>query len=409
MSTTEADRDLMAAKDGAQGSLRQRMAAWLEGYILPLGLLVLLTGMLWAEERPEYHTLFYALVAFPAFLLVLIKHDAREALLHSPIFLAFLAFAGYVMLSIAWSDTDKSLGSLLKRPLYITLLFAAVTQVALARADRLKQVLQLATIVACVVGVVSLVLFYGEHGDRFQGYRALSNPILTAHVFGFFMAVCIAAWIVEGNSGRPWKAIAFTLIGAVIVATGARGGLAATAAAIITAAVLAGNRRGAVACVGLAVGAALVLLLMPEVFMQRGLSLRPQLWAVTLHDVSLRPWLGYGYDAYIMLEVPSESIKYPNPHNMLLAVLRQQGIVGLALWLAMYTAAAVSAWRCRRDPAVLICAVAVAAGLVASITEGISYLSRPKEHWFLIWIPFAFLTASLILHKTKNRRDHEST
>lgn len=388
------------ARSGKPSPLRLRTAQWLESRILPLGLLVLLTGMLWAEERPEYHTLFYALVAFPAFLLLLIKRDARDALLRSPIFLAFIAFAGYVMLSIAWSDTDKSLGSLLKRPMYLLLLFAATTQVALASRARMKTLLQLATAVACLVGAVSLVLFVGEQTARFEGYRALSNPILTAHVFGFFMAICIAAWIVEGNAGRPWKAIALALIGAVILATASRGGLAAAGAAVVTAAVLAANRRGAMACAVLLAAALLVLVLVPDVFTQRGLSLRPQIWAETMREVSLRPWLGYGYDAYIMLEVPGVAEKFPNPHNMLLAVLRQQGIVGLALWLVMYAAAFVSAWRYRRDPAVLICAVAVASGLVASLTEGISYLSRPKEHWFLVWIPLSLLAAAIATRKT---------
>ncbi len=413
MSALKPDCDVLAVEGGASSgarasSPRLRAVAWLETRILPLGLLVLFTGMLWAGERPEYHALFYALVAFPAFLLLLIKRDARGALLSSPIFLSFLVFAAYAMLSIAWSDTDKSLGSLLKRPLYIVLLFVAVTQVALACATRLMQVMQLATVVACLVGVISLVLFYSGHDGRFEGYRALSNPILTAHVFGFFMALCIASWAVDGSGGRPWKAIAFVLLGAVIVATGSRGGLAALAAAIMMAAVLTDNRRRRiVACAGLAVGA-LLIASMPEIVTQRGLSLRPELWAATLREVSLRPWLGYGYDAYIMLEVPGVAEKFPNPHNMLLAVLRQQGIVGLALWLGMYVATLVSAWRCRRDPAVRICAIVLVSGLVASCTEGISYLSRPKEHWFLLWIPFALLAAALILHKARRQRgEHE--
>ncbi len=409
MSALKPDYDVLAV-EGAAGAgarvvpLRLRAVAWLETRILPLGLLVLLTGMLWAEERPEYHALFYALVAFPAFLLLLIKRDARGALLSSPIFLSFIVFAAYAMLSIAWSDTEKSLGSLLKRPFYIVLLFVAITQVALACADRLVQVVRLATIVACVVGVVSLVLFYSAHGGRFEGYRALSNPILTSHVFGFFMALCIASWIIEGSGGRPWKALAFVLLGAVIVATGSRGGLAALGATAIMAAMFSGNRRRCIiACVGLVV-VALVIALVPEVVTQRGLSLRPELWAATLREISLRPWLGYGYDAYIMLEVPGVAEKFPNPHNMLLAVLRQQGIVGLALWLAMYVAALVPAWRCRHDPVVRICAIVLVSGLVASCTEGISYLSRPKEHWFLLWIPFALLSAALIPHKARRQR-----
>lgn len=382
-------------------SFRPRLTQWLETRLLPFGLLVLFTGMLWAEDRPEYHTLFYALVAFPAFILLLIKRNTRDALSSSPIFLTFCAFAFYVLLSIAWSDTDKSLGSLLKRPLYILLLFAAVMQVALASLERLQNVLRLATGIACIVGAVSLALFFGEQNDRLVGFRALSNPILTAHVFGFFLAICVASWIVETNRKHPWSIIALMLIGAVILSTASRGGLAAAAVAVIWAAILAANRRGAIACLLLLAAALLVAIFSPEVFTQRGLSLRPQIWAETLREVSQRPWLGYGYDAYIMIEVAGVEEKFPNPHNMLLAVLRQQGIIGLLLWLAIYTAAFLSSWRYRRNPAVLICSVAVMSGLVAGLTEGISYLSRPKEHWFLIWIPLALLSAAVAVRKSE--------
>ena len=373
-----------------------RWAGWLQEYVLPAGLLVLLTGMLWAAERPEYHTLFYSLVAFPAFLLLFHQRDALTALLRSPIFLGFLAFSAYVMLSIAWSDTDKSVGSMLKRPLYIALLFLATTQLALSNPLRLSNVVRLATAVASIGGLLSLFLFVDSNDSRLEGYRALSNPILTAHVYGFFLAITISTLVVDGMWKRPWRILALLAFIAAILATGSRGGLAAGAAAVVTASVLWPNRRGAIACAILAAGALLVVVAVPEVVTQRGLSLRPQIWEQTLMEIRQRPWLGYGYDAYIMLEVPGITEKFPNPHNMLLAVLRQEGIVGLALWLGMHFAAASSAWRYRRHPAVVVCAVALAAGFTASLTEGISYLSRPKEHWFLIWIPLSLLAAACI-------------
>jgi len=399
-----------AQPDATPSAWCSRLASWLEAGVLPVGLLILLTGMLWAEERPEYHTLFYALVALPAFVLLLLKKDARPLLLSSPIFLSYLAFAAWVMLSIAWSDTDKSLGSLLKRPIYIALLFAAVMQVGLADAQRSRKLLKLAVVIACSIGSVSLLLFLTTASEpRLVGYRALSNPILTAHVFGFFLALCIAAWIVEGNQHRPWKMLAMFALGGVILATASRGGMAAAGAALLWSALLSTNRRAAIACLVAALASIAILSAEPEIFTQRGLSLRPQLWAETLREVSLRPWLGYGYDAYIMLEIEGDTEKYPNPHSIPMAVLRQQGIIGLLLWIGLYGIALVSSWRARRDPMVLICSAAVVSGLVAGLTEGISYLSRPKEHWFLIWIPLSFLAAALALRNKSMDKTHEST
>jgi len=185
--------------------------------------------------------------------------------------------------------------------------------------------------------------------------------------------------------------------------------MAAAGAALLWSALLGANRRAAIACLIAVLACIAVLVAEPEIFTQRGLSLRPQLWAETLREVSLRPWLGYGYDAYIMLEIEGDTEKYPNPHSIPMAVLRQQGIIGLLLWIGLYGIALISSWRARRDPVVLICSAAVVSGLVAGLTEGISYLSRPKEHWFLIWIPLSLLTAALALRNKTMDKTHEST
>ena len=83
-----------------------------------------------------------------------------------------------------------------------------------------------------------------------------------------------------------------------------------------------------------------------------------------------------------------------DPHNIELAVLFVGGIVGLLLWLAIYAVAFRYAWRNRASPAVLIASTLLVFGFVSGLTEGNSFFSRPKEHWFLIWIPFALLIAA---------------
>ena len=82
---------------------------------------------------------------------------------------------------------------------------------------------------------------------------------------------------------------------------------------------------------------------------------------------------------------------------MTLSVLYRLGLVGVAFWGAMYVASLYAAWKHKRDDAVVIFSVAVVYGLMAGMTEGGSFLSRPKEHWLLIWIPLALLNATLLL------------
>ena len=54
----------------------------------------------------------------------------------------------------------------------------------------------------------------------------------------------------------------------------------------------------------------------------------------------------------------------------------------------------VRAVRWRDDALVQIFSATMLYGLAAGITEGGSFISRPKEHWFLIWIPITLLAAT---------------
>lgn len=387
---------------------RARAAHWLGNGTLPAGLYALLTGLFWAGDRSNVHTLFYALVAFPAFVLLVLQPRSIEGLRRSPVFLAFAVFAAWCALSIAWSDSEDSVGSLLKRPLYVTLLFIALLQIGRAHAHRLEGVLRLGAATAVLAGALSVAAFLAGDDERLTGYRALSNPILTSHVFGFFLALCLGAWMVAPRTaerGRRLLApLALAVLAAVLFATAARGALAATAVTVVWLALMARSRRALAACALLAAGGLAIVALAPDVVTQRGTSYRPELWAETLKEVRLRPWLGYGFEANIMLHLAGHDIGYPNPHNIHLAVLRQQGIVGLLLWGALYATALGCAWRRRHDPRVLIASGTVVFGMIAGITEGVAYLSRPKEHWFMLWIPFALLSTALSLSRSPDHR-----
>ncbi|PLX67583.1 MAG: hypothetical protein C0607_21575 [Azoarcus sp.] len=78
------------------------------------------------------------------------------------------------------------------------------------------------------------------------------------------------------------------------------------------------------------------------------------------------------------------------------------GALGLVFWAALFASALFVSWKNRKDVMIFAFSATIVYGLVASMTEGGSFLSRPKEHWFLLWIPFALLTAA-----TLRRRENE--
>ncbi len=376
-----------------RGSINGHLTNW----VLPLGILFLLTSMMWAGDKRLFQQLFYVFLALPALILALNCRDLSAALLRSPVFIAFLCFAAYFSISISWSGTDESALSLLKRPLYVLCVFFAFSGVALYRVDRLKDVLRLSSVIAVIAGGVQLALFLlSDEGARLAGYGALHNPLLTSHVFGFFLVLWIAHWIHHRRFFQPAAMIAVAVLGALILATGSRTPLLALTATIFWLGLMTGDRRGAIACGVLILTGAAIIILWPEAVVQRGFSYRPQIWAEAIRQALEFPAFGHGYNHALRIHIDGISYDFSDPHNMTLSVFYRGGVLGLVFWAALFLSALAVSWKNRKDPMVFAFSATIVYGLVASMTEGGSFLSRPKEHWFLLWIPFALLTAAAL-------------
>lgn len=86
--------------------------------------------MFWVGDRSDYHRLFYILLAAPTLLYVILQPRLLRPLTGSPLFIAFLAFSSYMMLSL--SGRPRELHRLAAQaPLYIALLFFCAAILAL--------------------------------------------------------------------------------------------------------------------------------------------------------------------------------------------------------------------------------------------------------------------------------------
>ncbi|MNR36360.1 hypothetical protein D3C85_1542700 [compost metagenome] len=95
-------------------------------------------------------------------------------------------------------------------------------------------------------------------------------------------------------------------------------------------------------------------------------------------------------------------MNFADPHNVELAVALEIGGIGLLLWIGLYVAALIPCIRQRAAPEFSMASALLIYGLAAGMTEGSSFVSRPNESWFLIWIPLA-LIASLNINKRQER------
>lgn len=368
----------------------------LTNVVLPIGLFGLLTGMFWVGDRSLFHKLFYVTVAFPAAVALIVRPALVFDVLRSPVGWPFLAFSAFTLASLTWSGTDASAWSLAKRPLYVFLLLVAAVAVGRARISRIPQVLVGATLTAGVAGAVFLLHFLGAGGPRLTGEGALYNPLLTSHVFGFFAALSAAAWAADRRHVPVATVVTTLVLGSVILATGSRTPLVALAVTAIWLCALVPGKRAHWALGLLVVAGGIYVTFAPEAILSRGFSYRPEIWTEAWRQVLGAPLLGHGYEHPMQIQLDGFPFAFTDPHNIALAVLYQEGLVGLGLWLWLYAAALTACWRNRNDALVLVSSAALVFGLAASMTEGGDFLSRPKEHWFLIWIPFALVAAATL-------------
>lgn len=369
---------------------------WIIRQVLPIGWMALLTGLFWIGDRALFHKLYYALLAIPALTAIVMQPRLALRLTRQPLIAAFLLFGGYMCLTLFWSNSDTATFSLIKRPVYVLVMLISAAMLAVERPPALGQVLKIASVVATIAAGLSYGYFiYSGHiplgGQRFHGYGALYNPLLSAHVFGFFAAFWLAYWFSAHKPLSPLPLACLAILGVVIIATGSRTPLVALAATAAWLCLGQLSRRSLLLVVTIAgVGIAL-LMFHPAALTARGFSYRPDIWSEAWALANQQLWFGHGYDHKLLLKLEDSGLAFNDPHNIELAVLLAGGLAGLALWLALYGIAAVYSWRNRHNSAVLVASALLVFGFVAGLTEGRDFLSRPKEHWFLIWIPFALL------------------
>jgi O-antigen ligase len=381
--------------------MKVMLNSWTErlykGYVsiwMPIALVLLLTGMFWVGERSLYHKLYYIVIAFPTLIAICACWSRFCFLREEMLFWLFMVFLMYVMVSLAWSPGAIDY-SKLKHPLYILMLIMSVAALAEYDMRRLVQALGFAGVVAALAALASssVHLVWGGQ-SRFEGFGALYNPLLTSHVYGFFAALWLGALL---SSSRLWllKFSMLVILIMLLFQTGSRTPFLALGVCFAWLLVLVADRRIVWLAMAVAIITAIGLWFFGAGLLERGLSYRPSIWAETWRQIMPALWFGHGYDASIDIVLPNFAVLLADPHNLTLAVIYQTGLVGGMLWLAIYAYGLLNAWRMRESGLVLISSTLLVYGFMAGMTEGGSFMSRPKEHWFLIWIPIAIHLAVL--------------
>lgn len=374
-------------------------------WILPIGLLLLLSSLFFVTNRNVLHKFYYGFFSAPTLLLLCLRPREIKELLREPLVIAFLVFCAWALTSLLWSPEQHPDTDLFKRPLHTFMLFAGCGLLLHYRNELFKPIFFSAAVIALVVCLFNLVAFVKgfEPGMRMIGGRgALDNPLLSSHVFGFFCVYWLYVCVTSQRLHVLWFSVpAMAIMTAAVLATGSRTPLVALTLTILWMTFVSRNRRSALLIAGLVVGAAGLLLIYPELITSRGSSFRFELWSMSLQRIAEHPWIGHSYDSELYLTL-ADGYELREPHSFALGVLYYVGIIGFIPWIFMLALGLFKGFKQRAQPLFILASSLLMYGIGAGLTEGGGILSRPKEHWFLLWIPLAIIAGLSVAQRRRS-------
>jgi O-antigen ligase len=391
----------------------EKISQFLIDHVLPAGWVVLLTGMFWLQSYWQYHRFFDWLIVLPCLFIFCFRPKLALSLMRSRIFVCFLSFSCYMLITIVWAENWEDIFKPVSRCIFIGIFILSTGLLVMEDDVKMMKILQVSTFIATLSAVFSLCYFmYESHysGDlgRFSGYGVLSNALLTAHVYGAFVCYCIVWLIVPAYTGRRLLPLCYlSILAILLIFTGSRTPLLGLAFALIWLLLATASNLRTVMTVLFAVTAFLLIqhFLTQYALTSRGFSYRLEIWHLILQMIAEKPWFGHGYTASTLIDGSSLPFPMAHPHNILLLIAYKGGLVGVILWITIYLSALYFAWRHRRNNLTLIASTWLVYGLGGFLTDSPNLMPRPAEIWFLIWIPLALLFAAGFAEKQRRLRE----
>lgn len=260
--------------------------------------------------------------------------------------------------------------------LYFLLVIVFGVLVRTYRSDALThavlRVLAVMSFFACAVAAIQVIFDFSDFSDR------ASSTVLNPNFYGFMCELiaiaCIWA-ILQGMRPRWlfWAAIPVNLLG--IYLSGCRSAWLPVGAALLLLFLFAGRKRSFIfgACIGAVVIAAIFLfpVLIPRAAnFDHSRYLREIIWAEAWKIFTAHPVVGGGFLAYQFFSIDAGEAFRVHAHNLLLDMMVNFGIVGMALLCAYCFAAIVRrAKRFRLDPTVALFFAVLLATVIHGVTD----------------------------------------
>lgn len=334
--------------------------------------------------------------------ITLLKYRELSALLASDSFRIYLLLALWVVLSLAWSGAEEKAISLVKRPIYVAALFIGVFFLLRWSERGFHLLLKTSAVLATLLTSYWLYKFISTGGSpatRFTGYGPSVNPVHFSQVLGFFFLYWFLSWWQSPKRVAWLELIGMLVFLIALVYTNSRSPFLGILFAILLIWAVKPCQKIGWVLIGLS-AAITVFYLHPSIrILEPNTSYRFDVWREVFAKLSETPLVGHGYDTGIEFYLAKLNSTFTDTHSIHVGVLYELGVIGLIIWAGLYASLARDFFRSEKSFLVILSSCLVLFGIGSGSTDGMTYLSRPKEHWFLLWIPMSILVASVVVSK----------
>jgi O-antigen ligase len=366
-----------------------------------LGMVIMPAGVSFNPGK-AYQASLIVLLYIPALLLAF-SQRARvwRQLWPLPAFRVFLLLLAWAALSLIWGKLPRP-GDELGRLLSVLAFVLGWHAFAADEATRIRGLLLSvgAAIAACAAFYCVTFVITPVSDGRIIG----EGTIATANYAAALMGV-VALWLsqldIAGRQWSAWRYIAIVVLLVFVGFTHTRNVWLALCVTLVLMPLWRPGRGYRWAAVGVVALVGLALLWRSALLMERGTSLRPELFAQSMRLIYQRPWLGLGQGEPFTLMVYGHP--YTHTHNVLTQMTVELGIPGLLLTVALWLLVAWQGWRSRSlMQGRLVLALWVYASVVLQFDMP-QMLDSPRPAWLLVWLPFALALGLAWRERTAGR------
>jgi O-antigen ligase len=353
---------------------------------LILGMAVMPAGVSYNPGKIYQHVLVLTLF-LPALVLLVVRPARSMDFWRHPLVPWVLLLLAWGLLSLAWGHAARKEDEAGHNVSILLFLFA--WQQALGRDEALVRRLFLGCgLVMAVVAMVAMVesVLYPQPDARLSGFGVMANANLAAGGMGAAL-LWLWPWRFEERRWCIAKWLAISVLALFVLMTLTRSALAALFMALVAVVLCRGGRRAWIYA-GLLVALGVVSALVgAQILMARGWSLRPEIFAQSVHLFLEHPWRGLGEGTPFQFTAGGEVLTHA--HNMYSQLAIELGVPGLLLWTGIWLAVGWMGWRHRREPLGMIVVGLWVFGTVLVQFDLPHLIDSPRPAWLITWLPLA--------------------